>query len=232
MRYNGFAQHVLVYEGTKRLPDMFELDDIDRLYAALARLPRRHTLNAQDTTDSFLVARNQMILLCSYYLALRPLEAVRLRFIDFFPTGTFRKVKIYGANNKNRKDRVIMVPKVLQNALEGYAVAHKSILGGCMYLFPSLGKKHTHVSRPRWNDIFQAAIKEAGLWRPHPTKPWRGLYTAYSLRHTRATHLCDISEGNTRAVANVLGHANISVTNVYLHATKYYEKYMEWLMNA
>jgi len=210
----------LIYQPNKWVPNIIPLEEIENLAQAFSRRPKKHNFESTDKTPNFIIRRNVALFWFSFSLALRPLEAVSIKFSDIWknPTGEYW-IRIRGETNKKKKDRVLPLPKTLVSVLQELfdEFNYRKFWKGSPYLFPSTRDKQNHLSRYQWNSVFQDAIKEAGLWRkhPHPEKN-RGFYTAYSLRHSRAVDLLEKSNFDLWSVANVLGHCRIDVVSCYL----------------
>ena len=76
------------------------------------------------------------------------------------------------------------------------------------YLFPSSGKKTPHITRQRVFQMIKQLAISAGLNADN--------ISPHTLRHAFATHLLN-GGADLRAVQQMLGHADISTTQIYTH---------------
>lgn len=152
--------------------------------------------------------RNQALLEILYGTGMRVSECVNLKLhsIDF-SIGT---VKVLG---KGRKERYIPFGEYAKNSLENYInngrveLLNKSSNPNDFLFLNSKGNPLTSRGvRYVLNKIVEKASMTVNIY-PH------------KLRHTFATHL--LNEGaDLRTVQELLGHANLSSTQMYTHVTK------------
>ena len=220
--------HTLLYEDTKKLPEVFTQADISKMLNVLD--------NSKDYLHNYwgdwMRARDKALMMTIYALALRPKEACKLKFEDFDLKNM--TVHIYGKNNKTGKDRVLPLPNELGKHLRDYLNPKKfpreMFWKGSTYLFPSY--ENNFVSPGRWKCIFREKIlKPAGLYIPPEEGSTVTKFRSYTLRHTKATELMNETH-DLFLVANVLGHAKLNSTKVYLHKDKNYIEYMRNRMNG
>lgn len=236
MTKNTNPLRILNYQPTKWIPHVIPSDEIPSFFIAISRLPTLYIFNnnKENRWDEFLTQRNLLMFTTQYLLALRPGETIALKWTDIWktPSGKYY-IYIRGENNKRKRSRELPVPDHLSKLFE-YMIKnfeYKKFWKNSEWIFPSFRNPKNHISRYRYNEIFQKAIKECGLWRPHPTKPYRGLYTAHSLRHSRATHLIQKSNYDLWIVSQILGHNRIDVTSAYLHKCPDIVDYQRNLLN-
>lgn len=217
-------QKRLLYKDTKKIPKTFEENEI----AEIIKQVFRSEDYLKNEWGKWMRFRDAALVATIYFLALRPKEACGLRFDDF----DLRKmiVKIRGENNKVKKDRVIPIPKILKYFLEPYLKFPRTrFWKGSPYLFPSFS--NNRISAGRLKHIFrEKLLKPLGLWEI--PKNWKlPKYRLYTLRHSRASHILKkqnkkFGQTDIYAIANLLGHADLRSTLIYLHTDEDYTNYL------
>ncbi|MCO6495386.1 MAG: tyrosine-type recombinase/integrase [Bacteroidetes bacterium] len=135
-----------------------------------------------------------------YHTGVRSAELLNLKYtnLDF----SQNQIKVLGKGNK---ERIIPMTEELKTVLQEYYIPMRDTIAGSELFFVfENGKKIYH----RWlyNTITEK-IKEVS------TQEHR---SPHVLRHTFATHLLD--EGaDLNAIKELLGHANLSATQIYTH---------------
>lgn len=111
---------------------------------------------------------------------------------------------------KGGRERLVPLGMAARQAIDAYCRQRPLFLGEgrqSRFLFPSRGGSG-HITRHRFAQLLGELALEAGL-------PAR-LISPHSLRHAFATHL--LAHGaDLRAVQQMLGHADISTTEIYTH---------------
>ncbi|MBP5859073.1 site-specific tyrosine recombinase XerD [Marivibrio halodurans] len=149
-----------------------------------------------------------------YATGLRVSELVDL------PRGALRREEPFLiVRGKGGKERLVPLSEPARAALSAYADARARFLPGgakgggttgakeSPYLFPSRSKEG-HLTRQRFGTMLKALALEAGL-DPKRVSP-------HVLRHAFASHLL-ANGADLRAVQKLLGHADISTTQIYTH---------------
>jgi site-specific recombinase XerD len=221
----------LNYSGTNKdrpLPKIFSQEDIGRIITQPLRCKNYWSKKGYADWGEFLKMRDVCILATIYILGLRPNEACSLKFEDFDFKN--RKVIIRGENNKCKKDRILPVPASLMKFYKQYLVFPRSrFWRASKYLFPSFSRDHVSASTLKFI-MREKVLKPLNLWNFSETR------TTYKLRHSRASHLLakqieDFGRPDIFAIANILGHADIRSTQVYLHTDEKYTDYLREMMN-
>ncbi len=176
----------------KRLPRFLTTGEVDRL------------LEAPDTNDP-LGARDRAMIELLYATGLRVSELVRVRCNDLDPEmGVLRTL------GKGSKHRLVPVGRSALQAVDRYGPARLRLLRGrpCEYLFvTNRGRRLTRQCF--WQRLTRYG-RSAGIRRP---------LTPHALRHSFATHLLERG-ADLRSVQLMLGHADISTTQIYTHVVR------------
>lgn len=187
--------HIPLPKQDKRIPTFLYMEELSELF------------EANDLTTP-LGQRNQALLEVLYATGIRVSECqgLRLNNIDF-------SLGILNVIGKGRKERYIPFGQYAQEALQTYIKDGRSKLLSKSstetdYVF--LNARGNPITPRGIYYVLEQLIKETSLTiNIHPHK----------LRHTFATHL--LNEGaDLRTVQELLGHENLSSTQIYTHVTK------------
>ena len=192
MLREGFAQHnpatpVRAPKSPRHLPATLDADTIGQLLD----IP----------CDTPLAIRDKAVMELFYSSGLRLSELATLRWeqVDL-PSGM---VTVTGKGNRSR---MVPVGRIAVEALLEWRKARTR--------FASFEEPHVFVSQ-RGNPIATRTIQSRiRHWAKHQGMP-QNIYP-HLLRHSFASHMLE-SSGDLRAVQELLGHADISTTQIYTH---------------
>jgi len=141
-----------------------------------------------------------------YATGMRVSELVELKLIDLdFKLGILR---CYG---KGQKERIIPMGRLAKEALVKYIdEARELLLKGRVSKHLFLSKHGKKISRQMIWKIIQKYAVLAGIHKH---------ISPHTLRHSFATHLLE-KGADLRIVQELLGHSNISTTQIYTHLNK------------
>jgi len=166
-----------------------------------AMLDSTRATRADQKTALAIAARDRAILEVFYAGALRVSELVNAKLEDL--KLDFGYVLVRG---KGDKERIVPLGRSAQQVLSEYIRDGRPILGGnhvSAYLF--LGRGAKKLTRQRvWQMVRAASVSAGRHASPH------------MLRHSCATHMVE-NGADLRTVQTILGHADISTTQVYTH---------------
>jgi len=187
------ADYLKLPKPDKTLPKQLEIEQISQLLSF-------------DSHDDILACRDKAMLELFYSSGLRLTELVALNLPDLQLSEAL--VRVTGKGNKQRQ---LPVGRMARSALREWLVQRPALLGADtpatdqQALFLSIERQRISPRQVRERVLHWA--KQQGLGQQlHP----------HMLRHSFASHLLQ-SSGDLRGVQELLGHANLSTTQVYTH---------------
>ena len=168
--------------------------------------PLPKTLDTDQTAQLFtgaaesdLELRDRAMVELIYGSGLRLAELVTANVADLDLRGGFVTV-----TGKGGKARIVPVGTAAQEALRAYLATRPDATGGAP-LFTARGDRRISARSVQLR-LKRLALRASGNDGVHP----------HMLRHSFASHLLE-SSGDLRAVQELLGHANLSTTQIYTH---------------
>lgn len=182
----------------RRLPTVLTRGEVERLLST-------------PQGDEPLALRDRAILELMYATGVRVSElvALRLRDVDL-------EEQLLRVHGKRSKERVVPFGETARTTLKRYLRTGRPRLSdtargrGEARLF--LGRRGTALTRKGAWQVIQRRVSEAGIGKR---------VTPHTLRHTFATHLLQ-GGADVAAVQEMLGHADISTTQIYTHLDRTY----------
>ena len=179
-----------------KLPDTLSLKEIDAMLASIDL-----------STDEG--HRNKAIIETLYGCGLRVSELVSLRLSDLFFEEDF--IRVMG---KGSKQRLVPIESYTQKQINNYINNQRKQLkiakGHEDYVF--LNRRGKQLTRAMIFTIVRQVAENIGLQKT---------ISPHTFRHSFATHLLE-NGANLRAIQMMLGHENITTTEIYVHVEKSY----------
>lgn len=201
------AAHINAPKQSRPLPKILSIKEVEKLL-------ERARLEAESKKDraGFKAVRLTCLLEILYASGLRVSELVGLPYAVL--KGEERLLTIKG---KGGRERLVPLNQTARDALSHYLKRldyrlrqenpPPAVLRPPRFLFPS-NSQEGHLTRQRFAQELKALSERAGL---DPAK-----VSPHVLRHAFASHLLDRG-ADLRAVQQLLGHADISTTEIYTH---------------
>jgi len=191
-------------EGPRRgrpLPKVLSIGDVDRLLAA-ARAPVEEP--ARPLAERLRAMRLVCLLEVLYATGMRVTELVTLR-----AAAARRDQRVLMIRGKGGKERIVPLNDAARRAMSEYLALRREAgrSAQSQYLFPSFGESG-HLTRQHFARDLKLLAGAAGL-RADKISP-------HVLRHAFASHLLQ-NGADLRSVQTLLGHADISTTQIYTH---------------
>lgn len=145
--------------------------------------------------------KSKLMITFLYSTGIRVSELTNLKIDDLDFNDKMGQVR----QGKGKKDRIFNIPKFLLARLKTYSEKQKQM--GSTYLFS--GRSGNKMSDRNVQKIVKKAAEKAEIKKEvHP----------HTLRHSFATHLLE-NEIDIRKIQELLGHADLSTTQVYTHVS-------------
>ncbi len=186
--------HIETPQLERTLPKVLNLQEVERLLEA----PKLHTHYG---------LRDKAMLELLYATGIRVSELIGLNLDDAHLTMGF--VRCIGKGNK---ERIIPLGRTAAAAIQEYLDKGRPQFIKKDQREESLFVNHhgRRLTRQGFWKILKGLTKEAGIEKD---------LTPHTLRHSFATHLLE-NGADLRAVQEMLGHSDISTTQIYTHVTK------------
>jgi integrase/recombinase XerD len=178
----------------KKLPKFLSTDEITKLIESV-------------NGDFKYSIRDKAILELLYGCGLRVSELLNIRREDIFLKEDFIRVK-----GKGGKERIIPLGDKAKKALIKYITEERPTLDKKNSTFLFLTRRGNKLSRMGLWKRFQQYLAKSGITKS---------CTPHTLRHSFATHLLQRG-ASLRTVQLLLGHSDISTTQIYTHVDRNY----------
>lgn len=177
----------------KTIPETLSVNEVSLLLSYVSNIKKyRHAF------------RDKVIIELAYACGLRVSEIVNLQINSIYFEESYIQV-----TGKGQKDRLIPVNKTTLSMIDEYINTERTkFSANSNFLFISQHKKP--LTRQRIWQIIKLHIRNAGIIKN---------VSPHTLRHSFATHILE-NGGSLRAIQEMLGHSNISTTEIYTHIEK------------
>lgn len=192
----------------KPLPVVMSINDIDRLIAGVKEYWQQAAITGLSKTEDsaeFAQARDTAMIELIYSGGLRIGETVGLNLGDIDNRNGCVRVR-----GKGKKERLAAVGTQAENALRAYYPQRKTVGAERSQDSPLFVNRFGTRLTAR---SFQRNLKKYLLISGLPPD-----FTPHKLRHSFATHLLDAG-ADLRSVQEMLGHENLSTTQIYTHVS-------------
>jgi len=201
-----------ILSGPKRgrgLPKVLSISDVDRLLA-----------RAKALTEAPEASRLQRLRAMRLYCLLEVLYATGLRVSELVAlplSASRREARMIVVRGKGNKERLVPLNEASRQAMADYLAAMEALkpekkknAAASKWLFPSFGESG-HLTRQHFARDLKELAASAGL-APRQVSP-------HVLRHAFASHLLH-NGADLRIVQTLLGHTDISTTQIYTHVVE------------
>ena len=201
---NNVALGIQAPKAPRKLPEPLDVDEMSRLLSPTEKRNESTGQSSTATKSTLLILRDNAMLELTYSAGLRLAELLSVNVDDIDPADN-RGGNIV-VTGKGNKSRVVPVGRYAHQALVLWLQRRRELANTeepALFVSQRGGRLSARAVQKRFR---QRGIQQEIQSRVYPHK----------LRHAFASHLLE-SSGDLRAVQELLGHADISTTQIYTH---------------
>ena len=181
----------------KKLPKILSVDQVEKLIKS----------SREDQSVNG-IRLNTMIEIL-YATGIRISELVEMKL-----SATYAEKNFLLIQGKGNKERLVPISENTEDKIKDYLKIRNEFINNdtdSKWLFPSKQSSKGHITRQRFNQLLQTLCERVNLNNIQ--------ISPHKLRHAFATHL--LANGvDLRSLQQMLGHADISTTQIYTHVLK------------
>ena len=181
----------------KKLPKILSVDQVEKL------------INSSREDQSVNGIRLNTMIEILYATGIRVSELVEMKL-----SATYAEKNFLLIQGKGNKERLVPISKNTEDRIKDYLKIRNEFINNdteSKWLFPSKQSSKGHITRQRFNQLLQILCERVNLNNIR--------ISPHKLRHAFATHL--LANGvDLRSLQQMLGHADISTTQIYTHVLK------------
>jgi len=181
----------------KKLPKILSVDQVEKLIKS----------SREDQSVNG-IRLNTMIEIL-YATGIRVSELVEMKL-----SATYAEKNFLLIQGKGNKERLVPISENTEDKIKDYLKIRNEFINNdteSKWLFPSKQSSKGHITRQRFNQLLQTLCERVNLNNIR--------ISPHKLRHAFATHL--LTNGvDLRSLQQMLGHADISTTQIYTHVLK------------
>lgn len=190
-------QEIELPKQIKKLPKILSVSQVDKLI---------HKSREDKTING--IRLNTMIEIL-YATGIRISELVEMKLSSIYAEKNFLLIQ-----GKGNKERLVPISENTEDKIRKFLEVRSEFLmndSESKWLFPSKKSSSGHITRQRFNQLLNNLCEKISLNNFN--------VSPHKLRHAFATHL--LANGvDLRALQQMLGHADISTTQIYTHVLK------------
>ena len=181
----------------KKLPKILSVDQVEKL------------IKSSREDQSINGIRLNTMIEILYATGIRVSELVEMKL-----SATYAEKNFLLVQGKGNKERLVPISENTEDKIKDYLKIRNEFINNdteSKWLFPSKQSSKGHITRQRFNQLLQTLCERVNL---NNIK-----ISPHKLRHAFATHL--LANGvDLRSLQQMLGHADISTTQIYTHVLK------------